>query len=74
MVAGYPGIHRDVQTYLKERIREVLTGASEEIVIRIYGHDLEVIREQGGGSGAGHVGDRRHCRRAHGAPRPTCRR
>ena len=25
-VDGYPGIYRDVQTYLKERIKEVLTG------------------------------------------------
>jgi CzcA family heavy metal efflux pump len=44
VVAGYPGIHRDVQTYLKERIREVLTGASEEVVVRIYGPDLDVLR------------------------------
>ena len=28
-VDAYPGIYRDVQTYLKERIREVLTGSSE---------------------------------------------
>ena len=27
-VDGYPGLYRDVQTYLKERIREVLTGSS----------------------------------------------
>ena len=26
VVDGYPGLRRDVQTYLKERIREVLTG------------------------------------------------
>jgi len=32
-----------VLTYLKERIREVLTGSSEAIVIRIYGHDLDVL-------------------------------
>ena len=35
-----PGLYRDVQTYLKERIREVLTGSSEAITIRIYGQDL----------------------------------
>ena len=29
VVDGYPGLRRDVQTYLKERIREVLTGSSE---------------------------------------------
>jgi Cu/Ag efflux pump CusA len=33
-----------VQTYLKERIREVLTGSSEAIVIQIYGEDLDVLR------------------------------
>ena len=44
MVDGYPGLYRDVQTYLKERIREVLTGSSHPIVIRIYGPDLEVLR------------------------------
>jgi CzcA family heavy metal efflux pump len=43
-VDGYPGLYRDVQTYLKERIREVLTGSSHPIVIRIYGPDLEVLR------------------------------
>jgi CzcA family heavy metal efflux pump len=45
-VDGYPGIVRDVQTYLKERIREVLTGSSEAVVVRIYGQDLEVLRNK----------------------------
>ena len=43
-VDGYPGLVRDVQTYLKERIREVLTGSSDTVVIRIYGQELEVLR------------------------------
>lgn len=43
-VDGYPGLYRDVQTYLKERIREVLTGSSEEITVRIYGQDLDVMK------------------------------
>ena len=47
VVEGYPGLRRDVQTYLKERIREVLTGSSEAIVVRIYGPDLETLREKG---------------------------
>ncbi|MCC6457523.1 MAG: efflux RND transporter permease subunit [Caldilineaceae bacterium] len=46
MVDGYPGLVRDVQTYLKERIREVLTGSSHPVVIRIYGEDLEVLRNK----------------------------
>jgi CzcA family heavy metal efflux pump len=43
-VDGYPGLIRDVQTYLKERIREVLTGASDTVVVRIYGPELEGLR------------------------------
>jgi CzcA family heavy metal efflux pump len=44
-VESYPGLYRDVQTYLRERIKEVLTGSSEAIVVRIYGPDLDVLRE-----------------------------
>ena len=46
VVDGYPGVFRDVQTYLKERIREVLTGSSEAITIRVYGPDLDLLREK----------------------------
>ena len=46
MVDGYPGLVRDVQTYLKERIREVLTGAGETVVIRTFGLDLAVLRDK----------------------------
>ena len=45
-VDGYPGLYRDVQTYLKERIREVLTGSSEPITVRVFGSDLTQLREQ----------------------------
>jgi CzcA family heavy metal efflux pump len=44
VVDGYPGVFRDVLTYLKERIREVLTGTSDPITIRIFGQDLELLR------------------------------
>ena len=47
VVEGYPGIQRDVQTYLQERVKEVLTGASGSLVVRIYGSDLEVLRTRG---------------------------
>src|SRR5207249_9053481 len=45
VVDGYPGLYRDVQTYLKERIKEVLTGGKQAIVIRTYGPDLDVLRQ-----------------------------
>jgi CzcA family heavy metal efflux pump len=43
LVDGYPGIYRDVQTYLKERIKEVLTGGKQAIVVRLYGPELDVL-------------------------------
>jgi CzcA family heavy metal efflux pump len=46
LMDSYPGQITDVQTYLKERIREVLAGTSHPIVIRIQGPDLEVLRSK----------------------------
>jgi Cu/Ag efflux pump CusA len=46
-VDGYPGLYRDVQTYLQERMKEVLTGGSGAIVVRIYGPDLGTLRAKG---------------------------
>src|ERR687893_714930 len=43
-VNSYPGLYRDVQTYLRERVKEVLTGTSNSVVVRIYGPELEVLR------------------------------
>jgi Cu/Ag efflux pump CusA len=44
VVNGYPGLYRDLLTYLKERIKEVLTGSSGAIVVRLYGPNLDVLR------------------------------
>ncbi len=46
VVDGYPGLFRDVLTYLKERIKEVLSGASATVVVRLFGPDLAVLREK----------------------------
>ena len=46
MVDGYPGLFHDVLTYLKERIKEVLTGAGATVVVRIFGPDLAVLRDK----------------------------
>jgi CzcA family heavy metal efflux pump len=46
VVDGYPGLYRDVLTYLRERIKEVLTGTSSAVVVRIYGPELSGLREQ----------------------------
>lgn len=47
IVDGYPGLYRDLLTYLKERIKEVLTGAGATIVVRTFGPDLAVLRAKG---------------------------
>ncbi|MBZ6383512.1 efflux RND transporter permease subunit [Sphingomonas sanguinis] len=47
VVEGYPGLFRDVLTYLRERIKEVLTGAGATIVVRIYGPDQDELRAAG---------------------------
>ncbi len=46
VVNGYPGLYRDLLTYLKERIKEVLTGAGATVVVRLYGPSLEKLREK----------------------------
>ena len=46
-VDGYPGLYRDLLTYLKERIKEVLSGAGATIVVRVYGPDLAELRAKG---------------------------
>lgn len=43
---GYPGMFCDVQTYLKERSKEVLSGTSYSIVVRLFGPDLDKLRSK----------------------------
>ena len=51
VVDGYPGLYRDLLTYLKERIKEVLTGGSAAIVVRVYGAELGQLRKTAAGLG-----------------------
>jgi len=46
VVYGYPGLFHNVETYLNERIDEVLSGASQTFVVRIYGPDLKIIHDK----------------------------
>ena len=47
VVDGYPGVFSEVLTYLKERTRVVLSGASEAIVVRLFGPELDVLQREG---------------------------
>lgn len=44
VVDGYPGVFRDVQTYLQERMREVLSGGGGAVVVRLHGEELDALR------------------------------
>jgi CzcA family heavy metal efflux pump len=45
-IDGYPGIDRSVQTYLRDRVGEVLTGESEAVVVRLYGPRRDVLQQK----------------------------
>jgi len=44
VVNGYPGLFRNVETYLNERIDEILGGSSFPLLVRVYGQDLGRLR------------------------------
>jgi CzcA family heavy metal efflux pump len=46
VVDSYPGVFRELLTYLRERIDEVLAATTEPIVVRIFGDDLKQLRHQ----------------------------
>lgn len=46
VIDGYPGLLRDVQAFQPERLDEALAGTEQDMVVRVYGHDLAVLREK----------------------------
>lgn len=42
-IDGYPGLARNVQSYLTDRIREVLAGSSKSVVVRVYGKRRDML-------------------------------
>jgi CzcA family heavy metal efflux pump len=45
-VEGYPGMAGEVRTFLSKKMRGALTGGEEQITVRVYGHDLAIIRSK----------------------------
>jgi CzcA family heavy metal efflux pump len=45
-VDGYPGLGKAIVTYQQERINEVLSGSEHDAAVRIYGHELPVLRDR----------------------------
>jgi Cu/Ag efflux pump CusA len=46
VVAGYPGLRRDVSTYPEQRVRAVLGQETDDLTVRVYGQDLAVLRDK----------------------------
>jgi CzcA family heavy metal efflux pump len=46
VIDAHPGLYRTTQTYLRERIKEVLAGTSETIVVRVFGPDTEILTKK----------------------------
>jgi CzcA family heavy metal efflux pump len=46
VVAGYPGLSTDVETYSKEQVNAALTGTGNDVVVRVYGEDLNTLGRQ----------------------------
>jgi Cu/Ag efflux pump CusA len=44
VVAAYPGLSREVLTYMQARVREELSGTRESLVVRVYGEDMDMLR------------------------------
>ena len=43
---GRPGFTGEVETYLSKKMRERLTGEDETITVRVYGHDISILRSK----------------------------
>ena len=46
VVAGYPGLDIDVLTYPQERFNAALAEQEGDITVRIYGHNLDILRSK----------------------------
>lgn len=43
---GYPGIDHNLQSYLRDKVGEILTGQSKPIVVRLFGPQREVLAKK----------------------------
>jgi Cu/Ag efflux pump CusA len=48
VVAGYPGIHSEIRTYASERVAALLPKPTSDLVVRVYGQDLDTLQERAG--------------------------
>ncbi len=45
-IAGFPGVSFGMHTFLAERMAEVISGETAQVVVRLYGEDLDALERQ----------------------------
>ena len=48
VIAGYPGIDHALMSYSDQRVGQILNASQDDIVVRVYGQDLDVLRAKAG--------------------------
>jgi Cu/Ag efflux pump CusA len=46
VVAAYPGLSHNVQTYSQDRVKQALAQTDDSVIARVYGEDLQVLGHQ----------------------------
>jgi Cu/Ag efflux pump CusA len=46
VVDGYPGLAHSVRTYLREKSSDVVPQPDDEVIVRVYGDEADVLRKQ----------------------------
>jgi Cu/Ag efflux pump CusA len=46
VVKGYPGFQTDIRTYASDRVAAALPPANSDLVVRVYGQELDVLQQQ----------------------------
>jgi CzcA family heavy metal efflux pump len=46
VIARYPALAHNLVTYPEQRIKSATTGAQDDVIVRVYGQDLDVLRSK----------------------------
>lgn len=46
VIANYPGLYTDVQSYQPKRLKEAFIAADQDLIVRIYGPEMDILREK----------------------------
>jgi Cu/Ag efflux pump CusA len=46
VIDGYPGMRRSLLTYADERINQIVGDPGDDVVVRVFGQDLDVLRDK----------------------------